>query len=1805
MRNIHKSTPPSFRRRENAAAIVKTPPPGALTKGPDRKFPGLHPPLGGATSPFLSTNRRFAFPIFALLAALGVGLLFLLPVGPLQAQNDGMIDYAENGIDAVATFTADDPEDRTVYWSLLEDLTGSPSIDGTPLVDGDREDDGDFMISMDGVLSFKFSPDYEMPRGIAIANDNTNTYKVVVVASDDPTGAGAGIMRGYKKVTVNVTDEDEPGMVTLSAQQGQVGVELTASLADDDATDAQITDAEWKWEHSSAANGPWTAILTATSTGYTPLGVEDKYLRVTATYTDGHGSDKSEMAVSAHVVRAAPANNAAPVFSDEDSAEGGIQVRRKVDENSPPGTNVGKPVKADDAASDKLHYTLTGSDLFDINPATGQITVAPRETLDADDGTPTVTVMVTATDPWGVGATPSGATTQDVIITINDVNEAPVITVGTTRIPEHAENTAIATVLSTYMATDVDQTDSVDWSVSGTDAGDFEISSTGVLTFKEAPNYEMPADSSRDNVYMVTVVATDAGVDSKNKMTAERAVVITVTNEEETGTVTLTSVQPKIGFPLTASVTDLDGGEMGITWKWQRDATGTADPVTSNCSTVVTEDGWEDAEGMGAKAATYTPEEDDEGKCLRATAMYIDGQGMDDAMGVSVNAVVKDLANRAPEFDDDASYTRTIDENVTPDTAATPNPANVNDPGTTTGSPVTAEDPNGDTLTYSLSGNDAGPFMIGPSDGQISAKMKLDHEAKSSYTVTVTATDPDGASASIDVTITVTDMDEAPEIAGDDITKDYPENGRLQVARFTADDPEDRTVYWSLLEDLTGSPSIDGTPLVDGDREDDGDFMISMDGVLSFKFSPDYEMPRGIAIANDNTNTYKVVVVASDDPTGAGAGIMRGYKKVIVNVTNVQETETITLSAQQGQVGVELAATYNDADNEKPSAINLTWKWYLGNSQISGADASTYTPENGGSHRVEASYTKTDGSQKEVSERISVRAAPANNATPKFQLGSNARSVDENSPPGTNVGKPVKADDAAIDKLHYTLTGSDLFDINPATGQITVAPRETLDADDGTPTVTVMVTATDPWGVGATPSGATTQDVIITINDVNEAPVITVGTTRIPEHAENTAIATVLSTYMATDVDQTDSVDWSVSGTDAGDFEISSTGVLTFKEAPNYEMPADSSRDNVYMVTVVATDAGVDSKNKMTAERAVVITVTNEEETGTVTLTSVQPKIGFPLTASVTDLDGGEMGITWKWQRDATGTADPVTSNCSTVVTEDGWEDAEGMGAKAATYTPEEDDEGKCLRATAMYIDGQGMDDAMGVSVNAVVKDLANRAPEFDDDASYTRTIDENVTPDTAATPNPANVNDPGTTTGSPVTAEDPNGDTLTYSLSGNDAGPFMIGPSDGQISAKMKLDHEAKSSYTVTVTATDPDGLSDSVDVTIKVTNLDEEPEIMRAPDANVAPKFASATTSRTVAEDTAAGEDIGNPVAANDANGDTLAYTLGGTDAASFDIGSATGQLMTLAALDYEAKASYEVTVAASDSGGLSDSIDVTITVTNVDEAGRVTFWRDGADATTAAIMVGDELGGAVDDSDGNPGDTFPIAMYTRIANVTSWQWAKTMTPNMMASWMNLGTGGMYTVMDDDAGYYLRATATYMDGEGMGKTASEKTMMVMMTTMNAAPMFESETDTREVAENTAADTGIGSPVTAMDADNDTLTYSLSGTDMASFDIGSATGQLMTLAALDFETKPTYSVTVTASDSGGLSDSIDVTITVTDVDEDVAPPDPLVDKYDVNKDGEIERSEVFAAINDYLDEGAGAPTRADVFKLIELYLGD
>ena len=60
-----------------------------------------------------------------------------------------------------------------------------------------------------------------------------------------------------------------------------------------------------------------------------------------------------------------------------------------------------------------------------------------------------------------------------------------------------------------------------------------------------------------------------------------------------------------------------------------------------------------------------------------------------------------------------------------------------------------------------------------------------------------------------------------------------------------------------------------------------------------------------------------------------------------------------------------------------------------------------------------------------------------------------------------------------------------------------------------------------------------------------------------------------------------------------------------------------------------------------------------------------------------------------------------------------------------------------------------------------------------------------------------------------------------------------------------------------------------------------------------NNPPAFSADTAARSVAENTAAGQNVGAALTATDADSDTLTYTLEGADAASFDIVSGTGQI------------------------------------------------------------------------------------------------------------------------------------------------------------------------------------------------------------------------------------------------------------------------------------------------------------------------
>ena len=460
--------------------------------------------------------------------------------------------------------------------------------------------------------------------------------------------------------------------------------------------------------------------------------------------------------------------------------------------------------------------------------------------------------------------------------------------------------------------------------------------------------------------------------------------------------------------------------------------------------------------------------------------------------------------------------------------------------------------------------------------------------------------------------------------------------------------------------------------------------------------------------------------------------------------------------------------------------------------------------------------------------------------------------------------------------------------------------------------------------------------------------------------------------------------EWSLEGEDKDQFQlIGNVGrTLVFRNQPDYETPADANRDNVYKVTVVTLDG-----HGGRGEFDVCIAVMNINEEGKITLRDEdgneldQPYAHGPITADLTDPDGDVSVSSWQWARSED---DPPQSPDPSDIAD----------ATSATYTPTNDDTSYFVSVTAMYTDGAeditaGPRTAVVTAMHAVleVKD-EQRPPEFPEETAM-RMVAENAPSTTFV----------GDHLPLPMDPDDPTGMGLKYTLEGEDTAFFELlstnsGPDDTayneddvystQIRVKLHdeahdLNHEAEGRngvYEVVLKVTDGSGLEDTITVAITVTDRNEAPstpmeasgEAPTTP-ANNAPEFPTTEDgARSVAENTAAGENIGAPVAATDDDaGDTLEYTLGGADMASFDIDGATGQLMTKAALDYEMPAdadtdnAYEVTVTASDGNTADDAtIEVTITVTDVPEGSELSPY----DFDDSGVIEGSEVIQAVKD-------------------------------------------------------------------------------------------------------------------------------------------------------------------------------------------------------------------------------------------------
>ena len=264
------------------------------------------------------------------------------------------------------------------------------------------------------------------------------------------------------------------------------------------------------------------------------------------------------------------------------------------------------------------------------------------------------------------------------------------------------------------------------------------------------------------------------------------------------------------------------------------------------------------------------------------------------------------------------------------------------------------------------------------------------------------------------------------------------------------------------------------------------------------------------------------------------------------------------------------------------------------------------------------------------------------------------------------------------------------------------------------------------------------------------------------------------------------------------------------------------------------------------------------------------------------------------------------------------------------------DYEKKTSYSVTLTVSDSSLTDTIDVTIT--VTDVSeNNAPSFSENSFSYRISDI----DNASV---------GDSIGDKVTATDADDDTLSYSLGGDDASLFDIDSSSGQLKITQSLIDHNSSLYSIKVIATDPDNATAEISGTIFVTRVARQ-------ETNNPPVFDDGeSTTRSVAENTASGENIGTPVAATDDDaGDTLTYSLEGADAASFSIVSTSGQLQTSAALDYETKNTYSVTVKVTDDSGTSNNSDtITVTINVTDEAENITPVADRSAGVRDAIVA-----------------------------------------------------------------------------------------------------------------------------------------------------------------------------------------------------------------------------------------------------------
>ena len=1543
--------------------------------------------------------------------------------------------YRENGTSTVYTFRASDPQRETsISWSL----------EGT--------DRGDFSISETGALTFNDPPDFERPAD----SNGDNEYELVVVATDDEGNTDRVAF------TITVTNDAEGVEPNISTRRPPTTYREngTSTIYTFRASDPQRGAISWSLRETVGSDfSDFSISETGALTFNSPpdfespadANMDNEYeLTVVATDEEGH-TDSVTFTITVTDIDEGPEislQGTATTSVPENYADTQVLARYRASDPENPNAGI-------------FRWSTSGRDGGDfvINEL-GELRFRnpPDYERPADsNGDNIYEVTVRASD----GRT-YGTLEEPLIVTVTEVNEAPVITTKSRTEFTQRENTTA--VLYTYRATDQDVNDAIRWSVEGADGEDFAIYN-GVLTFRLLPDYELPVDSDRDNEYRITVVAADrAGL--RDTVDA----IITITDQPEgpviagrrafTVTENYDMAQPLGSYTATDakdmrpvyprwSLTGRDGGDFVI------------DPAT------------------GSLTFRNTPDYDRPADGNRDNRYEVTVRGYDGrAYGnLDVTVIVTNINEGAPVVTGRTSH-------------------NVRENTTTAIYTYRATDSDlNDTITWSTGGVDGHLFEMSDR-GELSFRAEPDFETPRDtgqdnvYDLEVVATDGQGLRGILAVTVTVTELNEGPVVSGQS-TFTITENRDLPSAIYSARDPE-ATV--GVTSSITWSTS----------GRDGGDFTIDREnGELTFSSPPDYERPAD----SNRDNEYEVTVRAYD-------GRNYGSHDVTVTVEDANEISgPTTLVRSENFEGV--LPTYSAVGQ---GGLNVVPAW-----RLTGTDSGDFNISEVGelTFRSTPDYERPADSNRDNVYNFAVQVSDGSyygtldvavtveavNERPVIS-GRDSLSFRENTPTTTRL-YTYSARDAEGDDFTWHLGGLDAGDFtitadSSGRGMLFFAAPPNFDNPAGSGMdgneYLVTVQARDAQGNGELP-------VTITITDQNEGANVSGDTTIAVQ--ENRDPTLTLATYSATDPENPTAriTRWSTSGTDGGDFWISENGELTFRNTPDFDRPADSNRDNEYLVTVRAYDGRVYGNLDVT------ITVSNQNEHAPVirsgsrtSHTYREENTSAIYTYSATDQDKDDV-IAW-----TTGGTDGNLFE---------FDDRNGLVFREPPDYENPGDAGgdNEYELTVIATDSGGRSDSLGVTVTVTE---FNEGPEVTGTGTATYTVTEG-----------------GTLSGATFTARDPEEPTSAvsrWSLAGSDGGDFIItetGQNGAELTFRNTPDYDSPADsnrdneYLVTIRAYNGSTYG-SLDVKVTVTDENEaEPVVSGRETLSFSENY-----ERTL-----------YTYRATDMDRDTtIVWLLEGDDRDDFEI--AEGVLTFKEEPDYEDSDDanddnvYEITVVASD-GTNHGTLDVTITVTDVNEGPEV--------AGQATRTVSEDFDQVLATYTGkDPEDT--------TADITRWS--------------VIGRdGGDFTINEDgeltfrnppdferpaDANRDNEYEVTVRASDGRYYGAYDVTVAVE--DVNEAPEFRSGSrDSFTYREN-----GTSALYTyrATDPEGDDFTWSVGGTDGGDFEINEDGGVLTFRTPPDFDNPADddedneYLVTVIARDDRLNAAELEVRVTVTELNE-------------------------------------------------------